>query len=120
MQSVMDNYKNILQEMCQKNGYGLPTYNLESDGGLPNSPSFEVSVTVEWNGVVLVERAAAVGKKKKEVEKMAAKKMVERLSSGIITVRMLYSKACPSIINLIISSIICVKYPQIMVLCYCG
>lgn len=84
---MMDNYKNALQEMCQKNGYGLPKYKLESDGGMPNSPCFEVSVTVEWNGKVLVERAAARGMKKKEVEKMAAKKMVERLSSGIITVR---------------------------------
>lgn len=83
----MDNYKNTLQEMCQKNGYGLPNYKLESDGGLPNSPCFEVSVTVEWNGQTLVERATARGKKK-EVEKMAAKKMVERLQSGIIIVRM--------------------------------
>ena len=86
----MDNYKNRLQEMCQKNGYGLPKYNLESDGGLPNSPRFEVSVTVEWNRQMLVERASAIGKKKKEVEKMAAKKMVERLSSGISIVRMWY------------------------------
>ena len=92
---VMDNYKNTLQEMCQKNGYGLPKYNLESDGGLPNSPRFEVSVTVEWNGQMLVERASAVGKKKKEVEKMAAKKMVERLSSGIIIVRMQCLKHMP-------------------------
>ena len=84
----MDNYKNTLQEMCQKNGYGLPKYNLESGGGMPNSPCFEVSVTVEWNGMVLVERSAAMGKKKKEVEKMAAKKMVERLSSGVIIVCM--------------------------------
>jgi dsRNA-specific ribonuclease len=83
---VMDNYKNTLQEMCQKNGSGLPKYTLESDGGLPNSPMFEVSVTVEWNGQIYVERATAVGKKRKEVEKMAAKKMVERLRSGIIIV----------------------------------
>ena len=114
----MDNYKNILQEMCQKNGYGLPKYNSESGGGLPNSPIFEVSVTVEWNGQILVERAAAVGKKKKEVEKLAAKKMVERLSSGIITVHL----HAPWLLTcMIISSIIGVnKYPQIMVLHYCG
>lgn len=92
---MMDNYKNTLQEMCQKNGYGLPKYRLESEGGFPNSPSFEVSVTVEWNGVVLVERAEAMGVKKKEVEKMAAKKMVERLSSGIITVCYVNGKAYP-------------------------
>lgn len=83
----MDNYKNALQEMCQKNGYGLPKYNLESDGGIPSSPRFEVSVTVEWNGEVLVETATGVGKKKKEVEKMAAKKMVERLSGRIVSIR---------------------------------
>ena len=91
----MDNYKNTLQEMCQKNGYGLPKYKQESNGGLPNSPCFEMSVTVEWNGQTLVERASARGKKKKEVEKMAAKKMVERLQSGIIIVRMRCLKHMP-------------------------
>ena len=72
--------KNFLQEMCQKNGYELPKYELESQGGTPNKPSFEVSVTVEWNGKTLVERAVAVGKKKKDVEKIAAKKMIDRLN----------------------------------------
>ena len=80
-----DNYKSTLQEICQKNGCGLPEYKLECEGGTPDNPHFEVSVTVEWNGEVLVERATAT-EKKKEVEKMAAKKMVERLSSGITTV----------------------------------
>ena len=78
----MENYKSTLQEMCQKNRYGIPKYKLESEGGTPNNPTFEVSVTVEWKGEVLVERATATGKKKKEVEKMAARNMIERLCGG--------------------------------------
>ena len=78
----MDNYKSKLQEMCQKWGYRLPEYKLEYEGGTPNYRSFEVSVTVKWMGKVMVERAAATGKKKKEVEKMAAKLMVERITGG--------------------------------------
>ena len=78
----MDNYKNTLQEMCQKWGYRLPEYKLEYEGGASNNRSFEVSVKVEWLGEVFIERAAATGKKKKEVEKMAAKLMIERISGG--------------------------------------
>lgn len=78
--------KNTLQEMCQKNGRGLPKYALVSQGGPPNNPSFEVSVTVEWrNGETLEERAEAFGKKK-EVEKMAARKMIDRLNQILSTV----------------------------------
>ena len=82
----MDNYKSALQEMCQRNKYRIPTYELEGKGGTPNHPSFTVSVTVEWDGEVLVEMATAVGKKKKDVEKMAAKKMIERITSVTSTV----------------------------------
>ena len=71
--------KNHLQEMCQKNGHGLPKYALLHQDGPPNNPRFEVSVTVEWRGQELVETASAVGKKKKDVEKMAATKMIDRL-----------------------------------------
>lgn len=71
--------KNVLQEMCQKNNYKLPKYELQSQGGTPNKPSFEVTVTVEWNGETLVERATGAGKKK-DVEKMAAKRMIDRLN----------------------------------------
>ena len=71
--------KNQLQEMCQKNGQDLPKYALLSQGGTPNNPSFDVSVTVVWRGRELVVKASAAGKKKKDVEKMAAKKMIERL-----------------------------------------
>ena len=73
-----------MQEMCQKNGYNLPKYELESQGGPPNRPSFDVRVIVEWKGETLVERASTVGKKK-DAEKLAAKKMIERLK-GMCTV----------------------------------
>ena len=76
--------KNTLQEMCQKSGHGLPKYKLVSQGGTPNNPLFEVSVTVEWKGEVLVEAVSAIGKKK-EVEKMAAGRMIDRIN-GLSTV----------------------------------
>ena len=76
--------KNNLQEMCQKNKCPLPEYKTECREGTPNNPSFEVSVRVEWNGEILVEKASAFAKKK-EVEKMAARKMIERIT-GMSTV----------------------------------
>lgn len=42
----MDNSKNLLQELCQKNGWDLPRYEQKFVGGEPHCPTFISTVTL--------------------------------------------------------------------------
>ena len=75
----MSNAKGELQEMLQQRGLALPTYRIQSTGP-PHSPTVVCTVTVRCGGRELCERVEARGKKK-EVEKLAAGKMLQRLAS---------------------------------------
>ena len=69
----MSNAKGRLQELLQGRGVLLPTY---VTGGVAGH--WKCEVKVEWEGDTLSETAEAPGKKK-DVEKLAAEKMLSRL-----------------------------------------
>ena len=65
---IDDNYKDILLKYTQKMNMGLPTYNDIDCSGPPHNRIFTCAVMIEQN-----EMGRAVGKTKKQAEKMAAK-----------------------------------------------
>ena len=74
----MDDAKNRLQEIFQGRGLPLPYYHVKSSGP-PNCPVVECTVTVKCaDGRRLCEVAEVRGKKK-EAEKLAARKMLQTL-----------------------------------------
>lgn len=66
-----------LQEICQKRGWPLPTFEVTMSGP-PHSPTFVAIATVERNGA-LVDGKAAEGKSRKEAEKLASANLIARL-----------------------------------------
>ena len=75
----MDSAKNRLQEMFQGRGLPLPHYQVKSSGP-PNCPVVECTLTVKCaDGRRLCEVAEVRGGKKKDAEKLAARKMLQAL-----------------------------------------
>lgn len=69
--------KNELQELLQKCHLDAPTYKEEDSSGPSHSPLFVCSAMVTWNHESLEEKGE--GRRKKDAEKNAAKKMLQRL-----------------------------------------
>jgi ribonuclease-3 len=69
-------YKTRLQELTQKMKLGMPSYELVSTTGPSHKPEFEVSVTVQGLGIF-----KSMGQSKKIAEQLAAKVLIEELSS---------------------------------------
>lgn len=68
LSKTKDNYKAVLQELTQGDGFGLPEYETVKEEGPPHSRTFHVDVTI--NGEVM---GRGTGKSKKEAQQMAAK-----------------------------------------------
>lgn len=73
-----DRVKNDLQELLQKCHLEVPEYKKVQKSGLDNSPFFTYSVSVKLEGDEELTEVGQ-GKKKKEAEKDAASKMLQRL-----------------------------------------
>lgn len=70
------NFKNELQELCQKRGFPIPVYSpIGESTGPSHCPTFIKSVCVEWDGTRLEE--IGEGHSKKEADKKAAEKMLQ-------------------------------------------
>lgn len=65
--------KNLLQEVAQARGTGLPSYQLVGEEGEPHRPLFRVRVQVGWI------RATGSGGTKKDAERDAARRALETL-----------------------------------------
>ena len=78
----MDNVKGQLQELFQVRGLPLPRYSVKSSGP-PHRPVVVCTVTVRGaDGRQLNEQVEVQGGKKKEAEKLAARKMLQTLQGG--------------------------------------
>ena len=77
----MSNDKGALQELLQRDGLQVPTYRTRSTGP-PHCPITESTVTVRYRNSVYRETVECRGIKKKDAEKLAAKKMLQRLQNG--------------------------------------
>ena len=73
------NFKNQLQELCQKRRLSIPKYDLVEYSGQSHCPVVVIRVTVNWDGEQLVEEARGEGMKRKDVEKKAAQQMYQRI-----------------------------------------
>lgn len=69
-------YKNMLQELCQKNGYELPVYKTEKVAGPMHPPIFLSTVTVNGTEFTAMQTFNAI----KPAEHAAAKLALESLS----------------------------------------
>jgi len=66
----------MLQELCVKQGYPMPTYDLGAVGGQPHQRNFSIVC------VVGKLREAGAGGSKKDAKREAAQKMIDKLKSG--------------------------------------
>ena len=76
----MSNAKSELQEFLQKRGPQVPTYRTQSTGQ-SHYPTCVCTVTASYEGERYSERVEVRGGKKKDAEKLAAEKLLQRLRS---------------------------------------
>lgn len=81
----MSNSKGQLQELLQRKVLPLPTYHTTSTGP-PHFPIVTCTVTVHYDGKKLIEEVVQRGGKKKDLEKTAAAKMLQRIQQENRTV----------------------------------
>lgn len=74
----MTDPKGRLQQQLQQKGLSLPKYHSRSSGQ-PHCPTVACTVTVHYCGKVLREEAEQKGGKKRDAEKLAAEKMLQRI-----------------------------------------
>ena len=74
----MSNSKGRLQELLQHRGLPLPRYHSRSTGS-SHFPTVTCTVTVHYGGKELREEVCQRGGKKKDVEKIAAENMLQRI-----------------------------------------
>ena len=73
------NFKNELQELCQKRGFPVPTYSPGPSTGPSHCPTFVRRVCVKWDGEELEVKGE--GHSKKEADKKAAENMLQRIKA---------------------------------------
>jgi len=74
---VISDPKSLLQEICQKNNYELPVYEVIEEIGPDHDKKFKVKVNVNKNGVFYSEYG--VDSTKKKAEQDAARKILDKL-----------------------------------------
>jgi ribonuclease-3 len=73
------NYKSILLEYAQKEGFGEPRYDIIRAEGPDHEKTFVIEVSVNGN-----DKAAGAGRSKKGAEQLAARKLINRIAPELL------------------------------------
>ncbi|XMB66329.1 ribonuclease III [Mycoplasmatota bacterium zrk1] len=73
----VSNYKNALQEICQKHGVDIPEYEVISESGADHQKTFTVAVYIKGNNL-----GSGTANRKKDAEKIAAEQAYKYLING--------------------------------------
>ena len=79
---ALGNYKSALQERLQAEGVGTPVYRVKSESGPGHRKRFLVEVRLKLEGEPGKPLARGIGTTKKRAEQDAARRALERMSSG--------------------------------------
>ena len=91
--AALGNFKSALQEYLQSAGVGTPDYHVKNESGPDHRKRFTIEVRLRArDGVSARSLAQGIGSTKKHAEQDAARRALDRLNSGEITIEPTLSK----------------------------